>query len=451
MKLAAVAPQNINPHATGLTATYTPRGLSRVSASPIASPHWQPGHPAPMRSHVLTFDPTRTLASAVSPVKLKAATEEPDLFFDLGTLISAQSRDTQDQIKHSSWWLNTKLRVYTGLLSLRRRFENAATSSLKTFEKNLTRLLPTTAVPKTPALETQFPKIPGYQILEELNLNTEGRPLGGQGRIFLATSEQGPYKTVVVKTLKAGSDADTWTRSLFRREAKLLEQLEHDHIITLLEAGEHEGRDYMVLEHASGGDLVKYYRSHIGALPIVDREQEVAEILVQALSGLITMHNRGIIHNDIKPSNILLTDGPQRKSMLIDLGAAEHIANPTLQNSATVFIGTASYADPDRYFSHSNSFKSDIFSMGVSLYSLVTGKKPWPIQPGQSVDEIMRQIAGTHPLDPQEAAPELSEGMAAIIRRAISLDSDRYPSGIHFREDLLRFLDQSTTQRMVAV
>ncbi len=157
----------------------------------------------------------------------------------------------------------------------------------------------------------------------------------------------------------------------FINEAKAVAKLNHPNILTVLDAGEYEGDYYIVMEYLEGKDLGEYLNEGTG-FTLTDS----INIIIQAAMGLGFAHQYGIIHRDVKPGNIMILNDGSVKVM--DFGIAKVVGNKTL-TGADMAIGTIGYMSPEQCEDSSNiDARSDIFSLCVILYQLITGQKPFP-------------------------------------------------------------------------
>jgi serine/threonine protein kinase len=213
-------------------------------------------------------------------------------------------------------------------------------------------------------------------------------------------------------------------KKLFLTEASLAGKLQHPHICEIYDAVAEENQHYIVMEYVAGGTLEKFCRGD-GLLP-VDRAVEIAFKCTRALEFA---HRLGIIHRDIKPANILYTGDTDVK--LSDFGAALIASGDTTQVSA---IGSPAYMSPEQVREQSLDHRTDIYSMGVVLYHLLTGRLPFQAANNFS---LIYQITHVEPEAPSAYRPEISAAVDAIVRRAMQKDPDkRYRHWEQFSLDL---------------
>ncbi len=213
-------------------------------------------------------------------------------------------------------------------------------------------------------------------------------------------------------------------RKLFLTEASLAGKLQHPHICQIYDAVADESLHYIVMEYVDGGTLEKFCRAEM-LLP-VDR---IVEIVFKCSRALEFAHKAGVTHRDIKPANILYTGETDVK--ISDFGAALIASGDTTQVSA---IGSPAYMSPEQVKEHTLDHQTDIYSMGVVMYHLLTGRLPFQAANNFS---LIYQITNVEPEAPSTFRPEIPDAVEAIVRHAMAKDlSERYRSWEHFSIDL---------------
>ncbi|HEX2181996.1 MAG TPA: protein kinase [Rubrobacteraceae bacterium] len=249
---------------------------------------------------------------------------------------------------------------------------------------------------------------------------------GGMSTVFLGRDEV-LDRPIAVKLLKPGyNETDIGTR--FRREGRTAARLSHPNIVQVYDAGEgtYEGREtsYIVMEYVPGGDL-KDLMDRKGALS----GAELAR-LSEAAAGLAHAHERGVIHRDIKPHNILLDENGRPK--LSDFGVARALdASQATRTGA--YLGTALYSPPEQLRGEGVTPKSDVYSLGVTLYHAATGEPPFTGAP----IEIASQHVSKEPTPPREINDAVSPSMEALILDCMNKDPDARPTADEVRLRLL--------------
>lgn len=237
--------------------------------------------------------------------------------------------------------------------------------------------------------------------------------LGGMAVVFEA-EDLLMHRTVAVKMLKEGVGDDATSVKRFINESKAVSMLSHPNIVSIYDVSVREDLKYIVMEHIRGITL-KNYMSRKGKLPVRD----AVSFTEQILRALDHAHSKGIIHRDIKPQNIMLLKNGMIK--VADFGIA------TLPSAETVTvtdkaIGTVYYISPEQASGKPIDPRSDLYSVGVMLYEMVTGTLPFSADSPVSV--ALMQIHNT-PRPPRALCPELPLGLQQIILRAMEKDPDR--------------------------
>jgi formylglycine-generating enzyme required for sulfatase activity/tRNA A-37 threonylcarbamoyl transferase component Bud32 len=237
-------------------------------------------------------------------------------------------------------------------------------------------------------------------------------------------------RPVAIKLLRMGvfpPDSLAQILQRFEREAKSLAGLSHPHIVNVLDYGEHESAPYLVLEYLPGGSL---HRRVGNRMP----SSEAAGLLLPVARALAYAHQRSIVHRDVKPSNILLSESGDPK--LADFGIAkilEDTAGATLTGTG-VGIGTPEFMAPEQSLGLPVDARADVYSLGVVLYQFVTGKTPFNAETPMQV--ILKHISEPLP-SPRQFAPDLSEEVEQILIKALAKKPEqRYPDMSSFAEAL---------------
>jgi serine/threonine protein kinase len=232
--------------------------------------------------------------------------------------------------------------------------------------------------------------------------------------------------------------ADTAARRRFQREAEMASSLNHPHILTVHDAGEFEGRQYLVTEFVDGGTLETWAKQEKRAW------RQSAELLTGVADGLATSHAAGILHRDIKPANILVAKNGYAKLADFGLAKLREPADPdgsrTLtegQTRAGVLMGTIPYMSPEQASGGTVDSRSDIFSFGVVLYEILGGERPFK---GKTELEVLQNVMhGT----PQPLPQSVPAGLRSLVEKALESDpADRYQSMQELVVDLRRAVRQ---------
>tara|TARA_Y100001934_G_C12366911_1_gene784057 strand:+ start:2400 stop:3632 length:1233 start_codon:yes stop_codon:yes gene_type:complete len=252
---------------------------------------------------------------------------------------------------------------------------------------------------------------------------------GAMGVVYLATDPD-IERRVAIKTLlvKHGDDEDLLER--FRREAKAAGALNHPNVVTIYDYGEDDGTPYIVMELISGSDLQKVARR--GERFTVN---ESFRIIAQVLDALAYFHDVGVIHRDIKPANIVLLGNGTVK--VTDFGIARQ-ENSDLTATGMV-LGTPSYMSPEQFIGEKLDGRSDLFSVAVVLYELLTGEQPFK---GDNVPTIMYQVSHEEAAPPTKFNARLPGAIDNVMRKALAKKPDeRYPDAQSFAAALKEVAD----------
>lgn len=259
-----------------------------------------------------------------------------------------------------------------------------------------------------------------YQIVAKLGE-------GGMGAVYKAVHQR-LKKTVALKVLPTNRIGDQPAVARFEREMEVLGQLNHPHIVQALDAGEHEGQHYLVMEYVEGCDLSD----------IVKRcsPQSVADaclLISQAAAGLQYAHEHGFVHRDIKPSNLMLATtgtktGASVMVKILDLGLARALdqrpdsAAPLAELTTTgQVMGTLDYMAPEQGGdAHQVDIRADIYSLGATLYKLLTGDSPYAEHAQKPPLQRLMAIAQHEPPAIHTKRPEIPERLAAIVHRMLA-------------------------------
>ncbi|KZC18126.1 serine/threonine protein kinase [Rhodanobacter sp. FW510-R12] len=253
----------------------------------------------------------------------------------------------------------------------------------------------------------------------------------GAMAVVYAGFDPGIERKVAIKCLHREIAADPAYRSRFLVEARAAGHLTHPHIVTIFDVGETvDGRSYIAMERLSGETLAgKVSREGFPPLPAV------FELAGQLASALDYAHARGIVHHDIKPENIMLADG-WNYAKISDFGIAERRGSPPDGNGLSAEIGgTPAYMAPERLRGERADARSDLFSLGVVLYWLVTGKLPWP-DLGNLQQLLRKRLRSPHPpVRPRDpATPSI---LMNIVRTLLEPTAGaRYQRGAEVVDDL---------------
>ncbi len=249
--------------------------------------------------------------------------------------------------------------------------------------------------------------IAGYEILDQIGA-------GGNGTVHRAR-QLSLGREIALKLVAPRQHADRHAAARFLREARLAAAINHPHVVSIIDVGEVGDELYLAMELIDGGDLQRLTQRSGGRLD----EARALAIIGDACSGLAALHQAGLLHRDIKPANILLTrDG---RAKLADLGLARPVAIDGDQlTSAGLTVGTPAYLSPEQAEGMGEiDIRSDIYALGATLYAITTGATPYK---GGSAFVVIARILTEPPPDPRAENPGLSDGLVALLARAMAKD-----------------------------
>jgi serine/threonine protein kinase/Tfp pilus assembly protein PilF len=268
-----------------------------------------------------------------------------------------------------------------------------------------------------------------YRIRERLGA-------GGMGEVYLAEDTR-LGRDVALKFLSAASQADAERRARLLTEARAASALRSSHIAAIYDIGEHDGAVYLVMEYVEGTVLSQRLKE--GPVPI----REALAIALQVADALSEAHGRGIVHRDVKSANIVVT--PRGEAKVLDFGLAKFLqplagtaavdARLTFEQTiAGMVLGTVSYMSPEQALGRAVDGRSDLFSLGVVLYEMVTGRVPFE---GRSFAEVVDAIVNQPPPAPARFNYDVTPALETIIRKALEKSADfRYQTARDFYIDL---------------
>jgi len=248
---------------------------------------------------------------------------------------------------------------------------------------------------------------------------------GGMSSVYRAIDET-LERPVAIKLMnrEIASDSDQLER--FRREARAVAQLSHPHIVGVIDYGEDQGRPYIVLEYVEGETLKERIRRN-GELDV----SEAVAYAIEISRALGCAHARHIVHRDVKPQNVLIDEEGSAK--VTDFGIARSLDDHGLTADGRV-LGTTDYVSPEQALGHDVTGQSDLYSLGIVLYEMLTGSVPFRGE--NQVAVAMKHVREELP-DVQTLRPEVSASLAAVIDRATAKDlHERYRSDEELIADL---------------
>ena len=262
---------------------------------------------------------------------------------------------------------------------------------------------------------------------------------GGLGTVYNAWDPL-LSRTVALKTLHI--DADPAAResldAMFLNEARAAAGLSHPHIVTVFDAGPSDTGVYIAMERLQGQDLRHLLLQGVRPGPV-----EAAQVVRRVADALAYAHRKGVVHCDVKPANIFMTGRMHPKVLDFGIARVAHRDVPALEGMAA---GSPYYLAPEQMDGRSVDRRSDVYSLGVVLYELLVGKKPFD---GKSLEEIMDAVKNAEVVPAHRVSPKIPLGLSVIAGRAMERDpNQRYPSARHLSMELRHWVDSAEARAL---
>lgn len=255
---------------------------------------------------------------------------------------------------------------------------------------------------------------------------------GGMGLVYKAQDPLG--RTVALKTMRPELRDQPELLKRFQREARVAASLDHPNIVTVFEVGEHDGCHYLSMQFVEGMPLDGVLRA--GRLPL----QTVAKLISQAAAALDYAHRKGVVHRDIKPQNILIDQ--EQWLRITDFGIAR-LVDGSVYTATGFLVGTPEYMSPEQAEGHHVDGRSDIYSLGIVLYEMVTGMVPFHTP--SPVSTALKHVQEAPP-PPRQARPDLPPAVEQVIMRALAKHpAARYQTAAELARELTLALVVSPT------
>lgn len=255
---------------------------------------------------------------------------------------------------------------------------------------------------------------------------------GGMGVVYRAR-QRSLNRVVALKLLLGGACATEEYRRRFRTEAETAATLQHPHLVTVYEVGEHEGLPFFSMEYVDGVNLADRTREQ--PLP----PTEAAKVVRTIAEAIQYAHDHGVLHRDLKPSNILL--GADGRPRVTDFGLARQLRADARLSLSHQVLGTPAYMSPEQAAGRRDGVgqASDVYGLGAVLYHLVTARPPFL---ADSMTETLRQVAEAEPASPRLLNPDVPRDLDTIILKCLAKEpARRYASAQALADDLGRWLE----------
>jgi len=261
-----------------------------------------------------------------------------------------------------------------------------------------------------------------YQLLERLGY-------GGMADVFRARDLM-LDRYVAIKVLRKDYTDNAGFQERFRQEARAAANLSHPNIVTVHDFGLAEGQLYIVMEYIPGTDLKTLLRKR-GRFTV----DEAAPLLVQACAGIGYAHRAGLVHCDVKPQNMLVT--PDKRLKVTDFGIARALATIHPDEHSDVVWGSPQYFSPEQAAGEPPSPASDVYSLGIVLYEMLSGTLPFT---GSTAEELARLHIQADPIPIREYVPDIPSALEEIVMKVLSKEpAARYRTADQLGRVLLRF------------
>jgi serine/threonine protein kinase len=272
-------------------------------------------------------------------------------------------------------------------------------------------------------------------ILNERYQLEERRGSGGMAMVYRARDLM-LERTVAIKLLRADFSSDPDFRERFRQEAKAAANLSHPNIVTVHDFGLDEERLFIVMEYVPGTDLKSIIKKR-GTIPA----DEAVELIVQACAGIGYAHRAGLVHCDVKPQNMLVT--PDKRLKVVDFGIARALASIVPDEKTDVVWGSPQYFSPEQATGMAPSPASDVYSLGVVLFEMLTGQQPFTADSSEELARLHREVP---PPSPRRLNTSVPKELEQILLKVLSKEpSARYRTADQLGRVLVTFTQSAVS------
>ncbi len=278
----------------------------------------------------------------------------------------------------------------------------------------------------------------GYRVVQVLGT-------GGMGIVFQAEDTY-LRRSVALKVMRPALSGSDEARRRFLREARLAAALEHEHVVTIYQVGEESGVQFLAMQWLRGLTLEEFLRQHAPLrIPLAIRLGR------QIARGLAAAHERGLVHRDIKPTNLWLEERPgmpDRPSAegatyhvkILDFGLARAVEDDAHLTQSGFSVGTPAYMAPEQFDGKEVDCRCDLFGLGVVLYRMCTGELPFP---GKNARAILATLASEQPKPVRDRNPAVPAELAALIEQLLAKDAAARPASAAAAADRLQAMEET--------
>jgi hypothetical protein len=272
-----------------------------------------------------------------------------------------------------------------------------------------------------PAATGELGRLGPYRVVKQLGA-------GGMGAVYMALDTR-LNRRLALKVMLPTFAANSAAKERFLREAKAVAQISHDNVVTVYEADERNGVPYIAMQFLQGMPLDEYLKNK-GTPPLA----HAVRVTREAALGLAAAHAVGLVHRDVKPGNLWL-EAPNGRVKVLDFGLAKPVGTGADLTGTGMVVGTPAYMSPEQARGLKIDHRTDIFSLGVVLYRLLTGRNPFA---GPNVMAVLMALGTEEPTPVRELNPNVPESLAALTHQMLAKKPDDRPASATAVADRLR-------------